>query len=131
MKLENLKWEPRWVSHLGCIKGCLNYLGIEIKDGWLYGGTGHAFIINMAEDVCPSGPTAWKTVMLYELGQNLGYETDGVFGTRSMEGDYGDLQNRAWEFTKKSIDEGLPLYGFYCSSFFYLNLLFRCIHQII
>lgn len=25
----------------------------------LYGGSGHAFIIIMAKDVCPSGPTAW------------------------------------------------------------------------
>lgn len=29
-KLDNLKWVPRWVSHLGCIKGCLDYLGLDV-----------------------------------------------------------------------------------------------------
>lgn len=33
--LKSLKWSPKWVSHLGCIKGCLDYLGVEITDAWL------------------------------------------------------------------------------------------------
>ena len=65
-KLENLKWSPKWVSHLGCVKGCLDYLGIDMTDAWLYGASGHAFIRNISEDSCPSGPTAWKTMMLCE-----------------------------------------------------------------
>jgi len=48
-KLENLRWKNRWTSHLGCIKGCLNYLGMEVSDAWLFGATGHAFIINVAD----------------------------------------------------------------------------------
>ncbi len=59
-QLKSLRWKPRWVSHLGCIKGCLDFSGIDISDAWLFGATGHAFIINMHEVVCPSGPTAWK-----------------------------------------------------------------------
>jgi hypothetical protein len=47
--LKNLRWNPRMVSHLGCIKGCLDYLGMDISDAWLFGGTGHAFIINICE----------------------------------------------------------------------------------
>ena len=108
--LENLKWSPKWVSHLGCLKGCLDYLGLEISDAWLYGGTGHAFIINMATDICPSGPTAWKTEMLFELSNNLGYEFDAVFGWKSDQGFY-DLQKRAWEFSKEVIDHDQPAYG--------------------
>ena len=50
-KLEHLRWKPRNVSHLGCIKGCLNYLGMEVSDAWLYGATGHAFVIN----ICVNG----------------------------------------------------------------------------
>jgi hypothetical protein len=56
--LENCRWVPRWVAHLGAVKGCLNYLGIEMSDAWLYGGTGHAFVLNVHEGLCPSGPTA-------------------------------------------------------------------------
>jgi hypothetical protein len=109
-KLENLKWNPSWVSHLGCVKGCLDYLDIEITSGWLYGGTGHAFIINMAQDCCPSGPTAWKTVPLFELGQNLGYFIDGVFGHKG-ERDMAELQVKAWDYVKDFLDRDLPCYG--------------------
>jgi hypothetical protein len=109
-KLENCQWSPAWVSHLGCVKGCLDFLGIEISDAWLYGGTGHAFVINLHEQVCPSGPTAWKTVKLYELGHNLGYRLDGVFGFKHQE-NFAELQKRAWVHTQQAIDQGCPCYG--------------------
>ena len=110
VKLENLKWSPRWVSYLGCVKGCLDYLGIEISDGWLYGGTGHAFVINISKDNCPSGPTAWKTMMLFQLAPNLGYKIGGVFGSK-YDQDLPGLQKEAWEFTQRSIDSGFPVFG--------------------
>lgn len=109
-KLDGLKWTPRWVSHMGCIKGCLNYLGVNVTDAWLYGGTGHAFVINIAEGLCPSGPTAWRTDRLYELGSNLGYSVGGVWGSRER-GDLEEAQARAWDLVQRSIDEGLPCYG--------------------
>jgi hypothetical protein len=109
-KLENCQWKPRWVSHLGCLKGCLEYLGIAPSDAWLYGGTGHAFVINLHEQVCPSGPTAWKTVRLFELGRNLGYRLDGVFGFRNQD-DFSELQQRAWDHARQAIDQGRPCYG--------------------
>ena len=54
-ELANLRWSPKWVSHLGCVKGCLDFLGTKMSDAWLFGGTGHAFIINISEDSCPNG----------------------------------------------------------------------------
>ncbi|NIV38401.1 MAG: hypothetical protein GWN58_55975 [Anaerolineae bacterium] len=109
-ELENLRWDPSWVSHLGCIKGCLDYLGVNITKGWLYGGTGHAFVINMHDEVCPSGPTAWKSEMLFDLAANLGYFVQGVFGSKHA-GDLAELQERAWAFAREAIDQGLPCYG--------------------
>jgi len=108
--LENCQWTPRWVSHLACIKGCLDYLGIDVSDPWLYGGTGHAFVINLHEQVCPSGPTAWKTVKLFGLGRNLGYQVKGVFGSKHN-GDLRQLQQEAWDHARQAIDQGLPCYG--------------------
>lgn len=68
-KLSNLNWTPAWTSLVGCIHGCLKHLGIDPGFSWLYGGTGHAFIINMSQDgSCPSRPTAWNTSRFYELG---------------------------------------------------------------
>lgn len=109
-ELENLRWKPRWVSQLGCVKGCLEYLGLDVSDAWLFGATGHAFIINMHEVVCPSGPTAWHTEMLFKLGGNIGYTIDGVWGGKA-DGDFVEKQRLAWEKTRQAIDEGLPCYG--------------------
>lgn len=109
-ELENLRWNLSWVSHLGCVKGCLDYLGVEMTNGWLYGGTGHAFVLNVHEEVCPSGPTAWSTEKLFELGRNLGYVVDGVSGSKRQE-DLVDLQQRAWTHAREAIDQHLPCYG--------------------
>ncbi|MHC5039458.1 MAG: cysteine peptidase family C39 domain-containing protein [Planctomycetota bacterium] len=109
-KIENLRWKPMWVSHLGCLKGCLDHLGLEVTDAWLFGGTGHAFVINMHEAVCPSGPTAWNTEMIYKLGRNLGIHLDGLFALKTHE-DFGHKQEEAWNLVQRAIDAGLPCYG--------------------
>ena len=109
-KLNDLTWSPKWVTHLGCVKGCLDYLGVEIRDAWLYGGSGHAFILNISKDSCPSGPTAWKTMMLFQQARSLGYEIEGVFGSKHQQ-DLKALQQEAWEFCQKTINAGLPVYA--------------------
>jgi len=108
--LEGLKWSPKWVTHLGCIKGCLDYLGVEATDSWLFGASGHALIINMAHDTCPSGPTAWKTMDLFRLGRNIGYNIDGVFAHKSMP-DFSEKRKNAWEYIKTEIESDHPCYG--------------------
>jgi hypothetical protein len=109
-ELENLRWRPRWVSHLGCVGGCLDYLGVDVSDGWLYGATGHAFILNIHDVVCPSGPTAWNNEMLRTLGKNVGYESRGLSAERG-DADFDEKRKLVWENTKLAIDNGLPTYG--------------------
>jgi len=109
-RLDDLKWTPRWVSHMGCLKGCLDYLGLRVTDAWLYGATGHAFVINIADGVCPSGPTAWNTKMLFELGKNLGYAIECVWGTKQG-GDLARAQQNGWDLARRTIGDGLPCYG--------------------
>jgi hypothetical protein len=109
-KLEDLRWVPRWVSHLGCIEGCLDYLGLSVTPAWLYGATGHAFVINLHEEVCPSGPTAWNTQPMSQLGRNIGYKIEGVSGIRSG-GGFAETQRQAWDHVRAAIDRGLPCYG--------------------
>ena len=109
--LRNLRWAPSWVSHLGCIRGCIDYLGIEMTDGWLYGGTGHAFVLNVHEDgSCPSGPTAWNHRVIFTLGENLGFSIAGVTGGKES-GELPGAQERAWDLVRRSVDEGVPCYG--------------------
>lgn len=108
--LETLTWKPKWVTHLGCLKGCLDYLEIDVSDSWLFGASGHAFIINIHEEVCPSGPTAWNSQRLVELCRNIGFELDIVQGHKSQK-DFVEKQRLAWEKVRKAIDEGSPCYG--------------------
>ncbi len=109
-RLDGFRWEPLWVSHIGCLKGCLNYLGIPMTAAWLFGASGHAFVLNIADDICPSGPTAWKTNVILTLGSSVGYRTIVIFGFRGN-GDLELAQDRAWEAARRAIDDGIPCYG--------------------
>jgi len=109
-RIENLKWKPMWVSYLGCIKGCLEYLNVNVSDAWLFGATGHAFIINIHDVVCASGPTAWNMEMLPRLAENIGYTISGISAFKTDD-DFGEKQKSAWELVKQSINENLPCIG--------------------
>ncbi len=109
-KLENLKWKPMWTTHLGCIKGCLDYLGMDVSDAWLFGASGHAFVLNIHEVVCPSGPTAWKGERMLTLGKNIGYDVGGVLAFK-QDDDFETKKEEAWKKTKKAIDKNIPCYG--------------------
>ncbi len=123
-ELEGFKWHSLWTSHIGCIKGCTDYLDLGISLPWIYGGTGHAFVMNIHEELCPSGPTAWGALMLFELAPNLGYKTDGVLSFKEGKGgctEWEDAPKAAWDFVKKKLDANIPVYGweleipeFYC-----------------
>ncbi len=110
-RLSNLAWTPTWTSIIGCIHGSLKFLDIAPSLGWLFGGTGHGFIINMSRDgSCPSGPTAWNTSRFYELGVNIGYQMNGLFADKRQPG-FKDKQIEVWEIAKTSIDQYLPVIG--------------------
>jgi len=109
-KLDYLKWIPRWISHLGCLQGCLNYLKQPISNAWLSGATGHAFILNVTPDLCPSGPTDWNNEKILKFGENIGYEMELVSGWKGNE-NLNHLQKRAWEHVKTAIDQKKPCYG--------------------
>ena len=108
--LSGLDWQSMWVSHLGCIKGCLNYLSNDVSDAWLFGATGYAFIMNIHPDLCPSGPTAYKHDRILELGRNIGFKTTSVTGQKNWKS-FPLYQKEAWELARASIDEGYPCIG--------------------
>jgi DNA-binding transcriptional ArsR family regulator len=109
-RLDNLRFKPHYVSHLGCLDGCLEYLKLNVSTPWLYGATGHGFVLNIAKDLCPSGPTAWKTIMIHELARNLGAKIDGLMAWKS-DPDFEEKQKRAWKFVQKAIDADQPCFG--------------------
>ena len=108
--LESLQWEPAWISHLGCHHGCVKFLELEVSRPWIFGGTGHAFALNIHEELCPSGPTAWNTEPVDRLAANIGYLIEGVTGERSQR-DFEAKQKIAWALVTGCIDTEVPCYG--------------------
>ncbi|MGI5816858.1 MAG: hypothetical protein ACOX9R_02040 [Armatimonadota bacterium] len=108
--LEGLEWKPAWISHMGCHHGCIDYLGLGISRAWIFGGTGHAFAVNVHEELCPSGPTAWNTDQVDHLAANIGYLVEGVTGHVSQR-DFEARQKIAWALVTGCIDSEVPCYG--------------------
>lgn len=108
--LNRLKYRNFWVTRLGALKACMEFLGKTDSDAWLFGATGHAFVLNVAPDACSSGPTAWNCDMITNLAHNLGVSVNAVNSWRT-EHDFALKQKIAWENTKRALDKGLPCYG--------------------
>jgi len=73
-KLENLRQPPFNTCLVGVAKGALDYFGSDVSAAAAFGGSGHAFLMNIHEQLCPSGPYCWKYAEFYPLVRNLGVE---------------------------------------------------------
>lgn len=112
-ELQGLRSQQRSVERLGCIKGCLACLGRDISFPWLYGGTGHAFIISLDPGVDVSSPDSWDHQPQFDLGPNLGYTIGGFAVVKEEAGEaFPEKQCVAWDFVRANIDRGVPCFGF-------------------
>ena len=100
--LVGMGWHPMWSTFVGCLKGCLDYVGFEDSAAWIYGGTGHAFVLNVHPELCPSGPTAWNTRTMHRLAANVGADLRGIVGFRK-DPRIAALREQAWEAVKGAI----------------------------
>ncbi len=107
-RLEGLTWEPRWMSFVGCLEGCLRYLGSRVTVEWLYGATGRAFALNIHPALCPSGPTAWQPED--SMGYNAGYRLESVTAHRAAD-NLAEPRRRAWDLVRRALDENVPCFG--------------------
>jgi len=105
-QLDGLRFEPRWLTMMGCTEGCLDFLGVHVADPWLWGASGYCFFMNTCEDLCPSGHTS-HGFWMHSLGQNVGYKVDGAFSFRNRD-DFEEQQQAAWVKTRAAIDAGHP-----------------------
>lgn len=106
VKIENLRMPPFNTTLMGVLRGVFDYYGIKASDPMVYGGSGHAFLMNIHEVLCPSGPYCWNYEKFYNLVGNLGIEmTDhGFFSKQSNE-----VERKAIEtLLKEQLDNGIP-----------------------
>lgn len=106
MKLENLKQSNLNTSLMGVMRGVLDYYEIKISNGMAFGGSGHAFLINIHEVICPSGPYCWKYEKFFQLVKNLGVEITalGFFDKDST----ADERSKVEQALREHLDAGLP-----------------------
>ncbi len=70
-KLTGLQMGRRFITQLGCIEGCLAYLGREVPAPWIFGGSGHAFVLNVSRRGMHS-LHSWGHGREMELVRNVG-----------------------------------------------------------
>jgi len=69
---------PFNASMMGVVKGVIDHYGLGHSPAMAYGGSGHAFLINVHEAICPSGPYCWKYDGFVRLLRNLGLEMEDL-----------------------------------------------------
>jgi hypothetical protein len=91
---------------MGVVKAVLDYYHLDSSEAWAFGGSGHAFLINIHEHICPSGPYCWKYDGFQRLLRNLGLEmTDlGFFHKGSTPEERAAVELKL----KQSLDAGIP-----------------------
>lgn len=63
---------PLNTSLMGVVQGVLNHYGTNIQPAEAYSCSGHAFFINIHDEICPSGPYCWNHESFLERLGNLG-----------------------------------------------------------
>lgn len=102
----NLKMYPFNTTLMGVSKGVSDYFKIPLSDAWLFGGSGHAFLINIHEELCPSGPYVWKYETFFKLVRNFGIEMSdlGFFHPKSTPDEIARIEAGL----KEKIDADVP-----------------------
>lgn len=106
MKLEGLKQAPFNTTKLGALAGAADYLGRSVPPPDLYGATGHAFVINIHKQLCPSGPYCWPDDGYARLLENLGLRQRdlGFFHSGSDAAARAGVEQQV----RDALDAGLP-----------------------
>lgn len=98
---------PLNTTLMGMLRGVANHFRLPWTDPFLYGATGHAFLINLHPQLSPSSPNCWDRRRFFELVQNLGIEVRdlGLFGSNSTP----EERERIGETVRREVDAGRPV----------------------
>lgn len=104
--IPNLGMAPYNTTLMGVLKGVADYYGLRATGAWLFGASGHAFLINIHEELCPSGPYCWNPETFRGLVGNLGIlmQDLGFFSTDSEPSERAKIE----EILRRNIDAATP-----------------------
>jgi len=105
-RLANLKQPPLNTTMMGVLKSAADYHGLGLSEPMVFGLSGHAFLINIHTQLCPSGPYCWKRGNAEPLIRNMGLKmTDlGFFGT----GTHDEARSAVERQLREALDKGIP-----------------------
>ena len=106
MKIEGLAMPPFNTTLMGVVKGALDYHKIEVDAPTVFGASGHAFLINIHGQLCPSGPYCWRREAASPLLGNLGLEMNdlGFFSPGDTPQDRAAVEKKL----RDALDGGIP-----------------------
>ena len=104
--LEGLQQLPFDSTNMGVLHGVSDYWGFKASPATVFGATGYAFLINIKDDICPSGPFLWRRERFNRLVTNLGIRTrDLGFYTSAAS---AAERRRVEVGLRDAIDAGIP-----------------------
>jgi len=108
MDLENLRQPPFNPTFMGALRGAADHLGLTLSTPMLYGLTGHAFVMNVHETLCPSGPYCFDREPIFGLARNAGLDIEelGFFWNDGGACERGELEAQL----KAALDDGQPCF---------------------
>jgi hypothetical protein len=105
MQIKKLQMGSFNTTLMGVLRGVLDYYGIPASTPMLYGGSGHAFLLNIHTELCPSGPYCWHFAPFLELVKNLGVEMTAL---GSFQTDVMVRRDQIEEILRQQLDAGTP-----------------------
>lgn len=105
-RLVNLKQPPLNTNMMGVLKSAADYHGLGLSEPMVFGLSGHAFLINIHTQLCPSGPYCWKRETMESLIRNMGLKmTDlGFVGTGTNDEARSGVERKL----REALDKGIP-----------------------
>ncbi len=104
--LKGLSQPPLNTTMMGVLKAAVDYHDVKLEVPMVFGLSGHAFLINIHTELCPSGPYCWKRKNAEPLIENMGLRmTDlGFFDATATKEARADVERKL----REALDKGIP-----------------------
>lgn len=104
-RTETATQPPYNTSFMGVLHAASEHYEMGLSTEEVFGATGHAFMMNVHEALCPSGPYVWDHAPVYRLARNIGLQ---VADLGSVHGESSSEERRELEGRiRNCLDEGV------------------------